>query len=119
MKEKEFGTEISVAGYTFRGNLTIESAKTLVEELVGCIGMTASHPVAVFDYPAKDEKPSPGFIVVQCIIESLIAIDVWPQLHAFYVHAVSCKEFQEEAVTLFMREKGFEQRSVFGGFLGI
>jgi hypothetical protein len=73
----------------------------------------------VFGYPAKDGRPSPGFIAVQCIIESFIAIDAWPQLHAFYVHAVSCREFEEEAVTLFMRERGYEQRSVFGGFLGI
>lgn len=113
----EFGTEISVAGYTFRGDLTIEEAKRLAEDLVDCIGMSRSHPVAVFDYPAVDGKPSPGFIVVQCIIESFIAIDAWPGLHAFYVHAVSCKEFQEETVTAFMRERGFEQRSVFGGFL--
>jgi hypothetical protein len=113
----EFGTEISVAGYTFRGDLTIEEARRLAKALVECIGMTPSHPLHVFEYLAVDGKPSPGFIVVQCIIESLIAIDVWPQLHAFYVHAVSCKEFSEEAVTVFMRNRGFEQRSVFGGYL--
>jgi hypothetical protein len=119
MLKREFGDEITTCGFGVHGVISATDALELAKDIVDAIGMTCSHPPTVTLYEPKDGKPSLGYIVQQCIVESFITLDVWPERHGLYIHIASCKDFEVGPVYEVLKAYGLKARSVFGGYLSL
>ncbi len=119
MLKREFGDEITTCGFGVRGTIYEADALELAVDIVTAIGMTCSHAPTVTRYAPKDGKPSLGYIVQQCIVESFIVLDVWPERNGLYIHVASCKDFEPALIYEVLKAYGLEARSVFGGYLSI
>ena len=119
MIKRDFGDEITTCGFGVHGRLTEEAAILLAIDIVDAIGMTCSHPPTITRYEPKNGQPSLGYIVQQCIVESFITLDVWPERQGLYIHIASCKDFEVTPVYEVLKAYGLKPRSVFGGYLSI
>lgn len=122
-EEKLFGERTQIMELACRGPISLDHAEAIpvtvemAREIVALLGMNCSHPVHVAEYPVGPDGTSPGFIVVQCLYESLVYVDVWPRLQAFYLHCASCKEFDPEPVWDLLIGRGFAIQDTIKGHL--
>jgi hypothetical protein len=116
--KREFGDEITVVGFSVRGELDTYRSFDLAAAIVEAIGMQCSHSPTLTLYPLV-EGLSLGFIVQQCIVESFVTLDVWPGRNGAYVHIASCKDFSPEKLYPVFKKFGLEVRGNMGGYLSL
>lgn len=118
MPELEFGKEVTMVGFSVRGNLNEDAARKFAIECVETMGMKCSHPAVVIVYPLHEGKDI-GFMLLQPLIESYVILDVWTNHGGFYLGAVSCKDFDSLSVEKLIAKWGFKQVSILGGYLNL
>lgn len=94
-----FGTHIYTRGVVLRGKLTIPQWRKFIKTCIELIGMTPFGEAAVWEYPEPKGEGPQGFVIVQPLTESYLALDVWPVHDCAYLFITSCKRFALSRVT--------------------
>lgn len=89
----EFGCHAYVHGVVIYGTICQKEWIAFLHALVAKIGMKPAAEMTVTHYDGGI-----GEIYFQPIIESFIAIDVWPNHKAAYLHVASCRPFSAQDV---------------------
>lgn len=95
----QFGRHVFVYGVVLYAKKDQSHWKSFLTSLVKRIRMTPMGDMQVTEYPGEI-----GSIYFQCIGESFIAVDVWPNHEAAYLHIVSCKKFKKNEVDALCKE---------------
>ena len=98
-----FGKRCYVSGYAFTGPTDPEQINAAVLEVIESIGMTPIFDSKVFTWT----EDGVGFIHVQCLYESFVAVDVWPKHLGGYLFVISCKPYDHDQVAKTMAANGF------------
>lgn len=88
-----FGTRIYTRGIVLKGLLPVEQWLEFIAACVRAVGMTAFGEPAVWQYPEPEGDGPQGFVIVQPLTESFLALDVWPVHRCAYLFITSCKKF--------------------------
>jgi hypothetical protein len=94
------------SGWRLAAVPTLQGVLNLSRDLIALAGMTPDGPPDVRHYPTGDGKGGEGVQVYQPLVESWLVISTWPAHGFTRIHLSSCKYFDHERVSEFVRRIG-------------
>ena len=106
MTTQNLGEHEWQSGWRLAAVPTLQGVLHLSRQLINFVGMTPEGPPDVRYYPTCDGKGGEGVQVYQPLVESWLVISTWPAHGFTRINLSSCKHYDHEAVSGFLRRVG-------------
>jgi hypothetical protein len=103
--DSSFGKQVFIFGASLSGEIPQKKWEEFLPRLCRVAGLKPSHEGKTFDYPLEPDGTYIGFIHIQPIITSFVALDVWPNHNGGYLHICSCEQFNIGAIKHLLQKR--------------
>lgn len=103
--ELKFGEKMYFAIFAVRGDISVDTCKHVVSEIIRICGMKTGdlQPVCWRVTPLGAESIGESFTYVQPILTSMIACDQWEELNGAWWVVASCSPFKYKVLKRYMK----------------